>query len=107
MVNLACIMRETIREYALEELTQQHELEEVQQIHQAYFLSLVEQAEPHFTGAGQAEWINRLDRELDNIRAALQNAVERGKAETAVKLKRGVVAVLGICTAIWARDGAG
>jgi tetratricopeptide (TPR) repeat protein len=49
-------------------------------------VSLVEQAEGHLTRADQAAWLDRLDREQGNIRAVLQNALERGDAETVIRL---------------------
>jgi predicted ATPase/DNA-binding CsgD family transcriptional regulator len=79
-------MLETLREYALERLTHHSELEAVQQRHGDTFVTLVEQAERHLTGADQAAWLDRLDREQGNIRAVLQNALKRGDAETAVRL---------------------
>ena len=79
-------MLETLREYALEQLTHHSELEAVQQRHGDTFVTLVEQAERHLTGADQTTWLDRLDREQGNIRAVLQNALKRGDAETAVRL---------------------
>ena len=79
-------MLETIREYALERLARQPEFEIVGQRHQDHFLALVEQAERHLTGTDQTEWLNRLDREQGNIRSVLHNALQRGDAETAVRL---------------------
>jgi predicted ATPase/DNA-binding CsgD family transcriptional regulator len=79
-------MLETIREYALEQLAWHGETEAVQQAHQSYFLTLAAQAEPQLTGPDQTVWISCLDHELDNIRAVLQSALERGDGETAVRL---------------------
>jgi predicted ATPase/DNA-binding CsgD family transcriptional regulator len=79
-------MLETIRTYALEQLARHGEAEAAEQAHQTYFLTLAAQAEPQLTGPDQTLWISRLDRELDNIRAVLQNSLERGDGETAVQL---------------------
>jgi predicted ATPase/DNA-binding XRE family transcriptional regulator len=68
-------MLETVREYALELLESSGEAETIRQAHAAYFLTLAEQAEPNLTGPAQAEWLNRLEVEHDNLRAALTWAV--------------------------------
>lgn len=43
--------------------------------HLAYFVSLVEQAEPELYGPNQVFWFNKLEDELDNFRAALEWAL--------------------------------
>jgi predicted ATPase/DNA-binding CsgD family transcriptional regulator len=39
--------------------------------HRDYYLALAEAAAPHLVGPGQAEWLDRLDAELGNLRAAV------------------------------------
>ena len=63
-------MLETIREYAAEQLEDSGEVEEWRRRHAEYFLALAEEAEPHLPPF-EREWIDRLDREHDNLRAAL------------------------------------
>src|SRR5262249_25074569 len=79
-------MLETIREYALERLEQNGEVESLHQAHLGYFLALAEQAEPELTGPRQAEWLERLEREHDNLRAALAWALEHGSLEASARL---------------------
>src|SRR5262249_21631229 len=79
-------MLETIREYALERLEQNGEVESLRQAHLDYFLALAEQAEPELTGPRQAEWLERLEREHDNLRAALAWALEHGLVELGARL---------------------
>jgi len=67
---------ETIREYALERLAAGGELEATRRRHAAYFLTLAERAEPELTGPQQVRWLNRLEGELDNLRAALGWSLE-------------------------------
>jgi predicted ATPase/DNA-binding SARP family transcriptional activator len=65
-------MLETIREFAWEQLAlEPAALERLQRCHADYFLALAEQAEPKLLGAEQLVWLNRLEREHDNFRAAL------------------------------------
>lgn len=79
-------MLETIREYALEQLGQSGEADEVRRRHATYFLALAEQAEPELRGAQQAAWLDRCDREHDNLRAALRWSLESGHAELGLRL---------------------
>jgi predicted ATPase len=65
-------MLETIREYALEQLVARGEAEMVQRQHAEFFLALAEQAEPQLFSTLRAHWLERLEREHDNLRAALR-----------------------------------
>jgi DNA-binding CsgD family transcriptional regulator len=79
-------MLETIREYGQECLTTSGESEVIQDAHAAYYLRLAETAEPELRGAQQAAWYQRLEREHDNLRAALNCLLEREKGELALRL---------------------
>jgi len=65
-------MLETVREYAQEQLARHGELEAARRAHARYFLALAERADPQLRGRGQREWYFRLEREHDNLRAALR-----------------------------------
>jgi predicted ATPase/DNA-binding XRE family transcriptional regulator len=65
------IMLEMIREYAAEKLEESGEQGEVRRRHAQYFLKLVEEAEPLIQGGRQNEWLDRLEAEHANLRAAL------------------------------------
>src|SRR5216683_875417 len=81
------LMLETIREYGLEALTSSGEGNSARQAHADYFLQLAEEAEPALKGPLLAEWLDRLEREHDNLRAALHWTIEGGgQAEMALRL---------------------
>jgi predicted ATPase/class 3 adenylate cyclase len=74
-------MLETIKEYALDRLEADMDGASTRRRHAGYFLTLAEESEPHLTGEDQAEWLDRLDREHDNVLAALRWANETGASE--------------------------
>ena len=64
---------ETIRDYASAKLAERGEADatSVRESHRDYYLVLAEMAEPHFDGPSQIGWLDRVEREHDNLRAAL------------------------------------
>ena len=78
--DVSLLMLETIREYGLEALANSGEEEITRQAHAAYYLALAEKAEPEFCGAEQARWLQRLEHEHDNLRAALNWSLTQGRA---------------------------
>ena len=83
-------MLESIREFALERLAARGDGDDVRRRHAAYYLVLAEEAEPGLLGPQQREWLERLDAELDNIRAALTWAVEAGEAAVGLRIGSGL-----------------
>jgi predicted ATPase/DNA-binding CsgD family transcriptional regulator len=79
-------MLETVREFALEQLAAGGEAERCRQRHAALFLELAEAAQPALTGPEQAYWLEVLDPEHDNLRAALRWAIETGQTAIACRL---------------------
>ena len=65
------LMLETIREFAAERLVGTPEAGRLRGAHAAAFLALAEQAARPLTGLGQREWLERLDVEHNNLRAAI------------------------------------
>jgi non-specific serine/threonine protein kinase len=70
------VMLETVREYARERLEASGEADEIRRRHAAWFLELAETAEPELIGPAQESWLDRLEGEHPNLRAALAWATE-------------------------------
>jgi predicted ATPase len=79
-------MLETIREYAREKLEESGRSDAYRHKHAEYYLALAQQAEPELRGAEQKEWLDRLELEHDNFRAALRWALDSGQAELSLLL---------------------
>jgi tetratricopeptide (TPR) repeat protein len=80
-------MLEPVRQYALQQLEESGEAEGVRRRHADFYLALTEAAEPELKGASQVEWLNRLEREHNNLWATLSWLLERGEVETAAHLE--------------------
>ena len=78
---------ETIRAYALDRLAESGEEEQARQRHAEYYLALAERAGPHLRTGGQQVWLDRLEIERGNLRAALAWFIERtADAEAGLRL---------------------
>ncbi|MFL5734618.1 MAG: tetratricopeptide repeat protein [Chloroflexia bacterium] len=80
------VMLETIREYGLDQLEESGEKDAVAERHAAYYLDLAERAEPELRGPRQAAWLDALEVERDNLRAALRRLEETGAASDALRM---------------------
>jgi predicted ATPase len=80
------VMLETVHEFAREKLEQSAEAEKIKRAHAEYFLTLAEEAYPEHKGPDQLEWLERLEAEHDNMRAALSWALGRKEVELALRL---------------------
>jgi predicted ATPase/class 3 adenylate cyclase len=77
---------ETLREYGLERLEDGGTLGAMHRSHAAHFLELAEQADPLLEGPKQALWLERLDHDYGNMRAALEWLTDSGDVEHALRL---------------------
>ena len=64
---------------------------ETKRLHAEYFLTLAEEAEPELVGPDQIAWMDRLEAEHDNMRAALSWWMEAGEAESALRMAGALV----------------
>ena len=80
------VMLETIREYGLERLAASEETEATRHAHAIYYLALAQKAEPELLGPEQVMWLDRLEREHDNLRAAMRWLLERFEARQHIEM---------------------
>ena len=82
---------ETIRQYAWERLAESGERDLVRARHLRYFVELAERAESEMGSDGLLRWLQALDAENDNIRAAFDSSVQSNAGEACLRL----------CSALW------
>ena len=79
-------MLETVRHYGLQQLERVGEAETLRDRHLAWCVTLAEQGARGLLGPEQAAWLGRLEREHDDMRAALQWALDRDLAVLGLRL---------------------
>ena len=79
-------MLATIREYAMEHLVASGEADEIRRRHAAHYLELAREGDSQLRGPNQVEWLEQLEREHNNLRAALRWTIASGDAERGVQL---------------------
>jgi predicted ATPase/DNA-binding CsgD family transcriptional regulator len=79
---------ETVRQYAASRLDAQGhaEVNEARTAHCGYYLALAEEAAPQLMGPDQADWLDRLDVELGNLRAAIAFSQAQPDLEPGLRL---------------------
>jgi len=88
----------TIREYALERLRQSGEETEVRNRHLAYFLALAEKADQELFRHNQLAWLSRLRLTRNNLRVALDWAIETKQTASALQMARNLDWFWHICS---------
>ena len=84
-------MLETIHEYAREKLGEAGEVRQMRDRHLDYFLARSEEAAPKLNDAYQQLWVNWLEGEHDNLRAALSWALKDGRIEEGLRMATALV----------------
>ena len=80
-------IHELLRQYGAEKLAEADETEQIRNRHLKFFLKLAEEAEPQLWGSDQVTWLKRLEREHDNLRAALDwSRTAEGAAQFGLRL---------------------
>jgi predicted ATPase/class 3 adenylate cyclase len=79
-------MLQTIREFGQEALAASGEIDAARDAHADWFLAHALAASPNLTGPSANAWLDRLDADHDNLRAALDWLVEQGNAGDAIRL---------------------
>jgi predicted ATPase/class 3 adenylate cyclase len=77
---------ETTHQYAFEKLVEAKEEAEKRQRYLKYYLEFAERANENIHGPQQAEWMERLDGDNDNFRAALNYSIAERETESALRL---------------------
>jgi predicted ATPase/DNA-binding XRE family transcriptional regulator len=79
-------MLETVREFARDRLAASMEADAISDTHGRYFLGLALEGRPRLEGPDQALWLERLEREHDNFRAALHTAQRNHDVDLGLRL---------------------
>jgi predicted ATPase/DNA-binding CsgD family transcriptional regulator len=77
---------ETVRQYGREKLSESGEAGQLRERHAGYYLVLAEEAEPELKGERQVAWLERFEREHDNLRAAISWSLERNNLQDVARL---------------------
>ncbi|HJN17739.1 MAG TPA: tetratricopeptide repeat protein, partial [Armatimonadota bacterium] len=70
----------SLREYGRERLVEADELDEISARHAGHYLTRAEEAHPHLYGRGRRAWLEALELEMDNLRAAMSWALANDSA---------------------------
>ena len=71
-------MLETVREHALDTLRAESALDELRDRHAEHFLDLALEPRAQLAGPDQARWLDRLERDLDNLTSCARMAPRLG-----------------------------
>lgn len=95
------VVLETLREFGQEALTMQKEMEMTRAAHAAHYLRLSEEADKWLWGLQSPAWLERLEREHDNLRATFAWSLESGQDEEAEQRKEVALRLGGALHRFW------
>jgi predicted ATPase len=98
------IMLSTVREVGWEQLAAAGEAAGTQRRHALHYLAFAEEVRPKLVGADQLVWLDRVDRDLDNLRAAFRWCLDRGRLGDEEAIERGLGAA-GALSYYWGLRG--
>jgi predicted ATPase/class 3 adenylate cyclase len=84
------LMLQTIRDFAAERLEESGEAHLIRDRHVQTYIALAQHAQPYLFGPRRKEWLDRLEDDNDNFRAALDWTVSSGDAGSAMELSAGL-----------------
>lgn len=77
---------EVIHQYACEKLEEAEEINALRRRHAVFFRDFAEEAEPGLNGPDREFWLDLIEEDLDNFRAAMSWAFDSGEAELGLRL---------------------
>ena len=79
-------LQEVIRQYASGKLEEAGQTDIMRRRHAVFFRDFAEEAEPGLDGPDSGFWLDLVDEDLDNLRAAMSWAADSGEAELGLRL---------------------
>src|SRR4051812_6651532 len=79
-------MLQTLNDYARERLHASGELASLREHHAEYYARWLDASQPAYEGERQIEFLEEVDRDLENIRAAFEWSLESDNAERAAHI---------------------
>jgi len=80
------LVLETIREYGVERLAAEDELGQIKTAHARHFADLADHAEEHLNDPEEEAWMQRMGRDLENLRAAVDWSLQSEDRSAAARL---------------------
>ncbi len=98
-------MLELIREYAEEKLDESGRSAKIRERHANFFLTLAEEARPMLRGSEQGVWLERLEKEHNNLRAALGWFTKQVEADGGKEAAESALRMAGALWQFWDTHG--
>ena len=76
---------ETVRDYALHKLADSPDAPSIRDRHLSYFVDFIDRAAVGLESGANVDWADRVERDHDNVRAAIEWAIESGQTDAALR----------------------